>query len=390
MKIKKKTLIHFLMMLAMFAILEPSAFNGTLLHTVDGYIRTIAFLVSIPIYFIDKQFRNATENLLLAFILLMGLSTLTYFGSLTDDCSFFIRICVAAVVLIKYMFGQDPIRTCRDMGFMLSVFLVFDALTWVLPGLGNQVGASIRCFLGTKTTITYYLLPALAFDYAFYQICTKKQKRFGRLLFLMAIGGTFAYLIQMPISTTIVCLVLCIVLLRFSYKDNFALDFVSKYGLLITLIINIMFIAGMAGGIFNYIITTMLRESTDLTGRIQIWQMAFLYIAGRPILGYGMSTGIYLSVWQATNVSAHNLLVGILMKTGFVGAILFYGILFYFQMINRNKDIRNKVLCLFMVGMIVILNIEGISEDFISYPVTFCMLSLIGNTKKIQEELESK
>lgn len=382
MSVKKTTLIRIGLMILLFAIVEPTGFIGTWVHTLCGGLRMLAVVISVLIYIIDRQYKNSVENILLAFIFLIGLSTLVFSGAVTDDCSYFIRIGFSAVIILQYLFTRDAKKTCRDIGFMLSIFLVMDAMTWVLPGLGMQVGYSIKCFLGTKTTITYYMVPAFAFDYAYYSLCSVNEKRIARASFIMAIGGTIAYLIQMPISTTIVCLFL-IVLLLLTIQNNYIYKFFSKSGLAIVIALDLLYLLGGSIGLFNSIFNSVLHETTDMTGRLQLWQLAFLYISKRPLLGYGIGTGIYLSTWSKTNISAHNLFLGITMKAGLIGLILFISILFYFQNRNNEEAAKGSRLCLFMTMIVIILNIEGITEDFINYSVTFFLLSLVGNAPQI-------
>ena len=120
------------------------------------------------------------------------------------------------------MMKRKPRNFCMMIGGILSLWLLIDAFTWNIPGLGGKPGdIAFNCFLGTKTTITYYLLPALAFDYAFLMSSPRNKRLFADILLMMAIGGTIAYLIQMPISTTIVCLILQLLCMILVNKKTF-------------------------------------------------------------------------------------------------------------------------------------------------------------------------
>ena len=385
--VKKRTLYRIVMAVVFFALLEPSAFSGTWIHEICGYIRVMSFLVSIPTYFLFKCYKNKFANIALIFYVAIGAATILYSGKLSSDYIFLMRSVVAAIIFSGILYRRDPIGICKVMAWMLSVFLLFDAMTWVLPGLGYQYGASIKCFLGTKTTITYYFIPAMIFDGVYYRICPHREKKIAEILVLLAFVSTVVYLLQMPISTTIISVALYVFYAVVQRWKFHVVEWICKYGFIVSTVICVLFLFGTSIGVFEYIITNVLGESGDISGRRQIWDMVFLYISQRPLLGYGLGTGIYFDVWQATNASAHNLFLGMIIRSGFLGISLYGLMIWYIHTHNKIHDFVNGNIAQIVLFGFVVMNIAGISEDYSITVVTYCAWLLMGSTEYLSEQL---
>ena len=393
MRIKVVPVVRAFMMMLMFSFLEPTGLIDTFVHSVCGLLRMAGFFISIGLLvlmLLNKRIHTVTEILISVFIITFAVSTLIYSGKINDTCAYLVRNSFSAVVVLKFLYVQDPRKTCRDMGIMLSAFLILDALTWVLPGLGNQFGDSIKCFLGTKTTITYYLMPALAFDYVYWNICEPGEKKLATYILIGAVAGTLGYLVQMTISTTVICLALGTAMMFLARRDNVFINGLTKFGPAIASGLSAVIITGSSLSLFTYFVTEVLHESSDLSGRIPIWQMIFTYTQRRPLFGYGNSTGIYLSVHEKTNTSAHNLFLGILLQTGIIGLSLFACVIVYLTVVNIKRRPCNAAVCRFLLGMLTIMLIVGISEDYINNVATFCVFSLIGNARFFMPDIEKK
>lgn len=384
MKIKFNTVYRIILLAMLFSALEPTGFIGTIVHTLCGAVRMTGFYISIALLFFlffSGKTKRMTEVLLASFVFMFALSTLIFSGTINDNCAYFLRNTIVVIVSLKFLYTINPYKACRDVGIMLTVFLILDAMTWVIPGLGTEEGSSIKCFLGTKTTITYYMMPTLMIDYVYLKICRQREKKLALIILVTAVLATVAYLAQMMISTALISLVLSVVLMVLTERKSVIVKKLAKLGPSLASLISVLIVAGSSLSIFTYFITEVLHESADLDGRGPLWEMAFEYIQRRPILGYGMSTGIYLSAWQEKNESAHNLFVGILLHTGIIGIGIFACIIIYLCVVNIKTRGVNHMLCCFLVGTLTIILVEGIAEDFINNTVTFCAFSLLGNAR---------
>lgn len=373
---KKSTLIKIGLFILFLGLLEPSAFIGTGLHKIFGYLRYLAFFISLLTFLRYKLYEKPLIDLLLMFLVLLGVSTYLYSGEFTADFAYFFRTAVAAIILVAYGLKRFPKSICFILGFILTVWLVLDACTWVIPGLGvENSDYSISCFLGTKTTITYYFLPALAFDYAYYYLCDDRRKEFGKFMLVFAFGGTIAYLVQMPISTTIVCVALELLIVIFIRKKHAFVDFACKFGFLITAILNALLTLGGSLGFLNYIIVNILGETLDLNGRRQIWSLVLWFFSQRPFIGYGMGSTVRFDVWQKNNASAHNYYLTILFMGGVIA--MFVYMVFIMCVHKKNRRYLHTTLWRFLMLTLVLMNIEGITENYGYNVMTICFLTLL-------------
>ena len=380
--VKKKTIDLFFGAIALFAIIEPTAFIGTWVHSFCGIIRSFLFIFCVLLYLIDRQYRELEGNIILLYLLVLGFTTFIYQGSFSADYTYLFRCTFSGIVLLQFFMKRNAIGICKVMAIILSIFLMFDAMTFILPGLGlgKVTDDVIKCFLGSKTTITYFMIPAIGFDYTYLSVCPKKDKWKAKFWLLLAIGSTIVYLLQIFISTTAVCLVLLIASMWGIKKFKIVTNFVAKYGFWISSALIVMIITGMSVGGVEYFVTSILGESGDFNGRVQIWQMAFANILRRPLMGYGLGTKIYLAVWQTTNVSAHNLFIGILLRSGIVG-LLSYFIIVILCLRNHRKN-KTNILQNFLILTMIVVNIMGFSEEFIAYPIIYFLYLLIANSEK--------
>lgn len=380
--VKKKTIDLFFGAIALFSLIEPTAFIGTWVHSFCGVIRSLLFIFCALLYLVDRQYRELEGNIILLYLLILGFTTFIYQGSFSADYTYLFRCTFSGIVLLQFFMKRNAIGICKVMAIILSIFLMFDAMTFVLPGLGlgKVTDDVIKCFLGSKTTITYFMIPAIGFDYTYLNVCPKKDKWKAKFWLLLAIGSTIVYLLQIFISTTAVCLVLMIASMWGVKKFKIVTNFIAKYGFWISSALIVMLITGMSVGGVEYFVTSILGESGDFNGRVQIWQMAFANILRRPLIGYGLGTKIYLAVWQTTNVSAHNLFIGILLRSGIVG-LLSHFIIVILCLRNHRKNKAN-ILQNFLILTMIVVNIMGFSEEFIAYPIIYFLYLLIANSER--------
>ena len=215
-------------------------------------------------------------------------------------------------------------------------------------------------------------------------ICPKKDKWKAKLWLLLAVVSTIAYLMQIFISTAAVCLVLMVGAMFVVSRSKMISEVIVENGFWVSTVLIVLLIAGTSVGFVNYFVTAVLGESGDFNGRTQIWQMAFIKIINRPFLGYGLGTKVYLAVWQPTNMSAHNLFAGILLRSGILGMAAYS--LIIFMCYKTNQKHKKYYLQGFMLMTLVVMNIMGFSEEFIGYPIIYFLYLLIADSHKCLEK----
>lgn len=173
---------------------------------------------------------------------------------------------------------------------------------------------------------------------------------------------------------------LCMILVN---KKTFIVKSIIKYGFLITSLLNILLIAGGTLGFLDYIMVNVLGESSDLDGRRQIWTMVLATFSRRPLMGYGMGSDIIFNVWQSNNASTHNYFLSILIYGGIVAIIVYLLLILLFY--KKNKPYSDRRISQFLMLTLVIMNLEGIAENYGFNEMTVCFWVLIANIRCLYE-----
>ena len=150
-----------------------------------------------------------------------------------------------------------------------------------------------------------------------------------------------------------------------------------------TSILNILLVGGGTLGLLDYIMVNILGESSDLDGRRQIWTMVLAKFSRRPLMGYGMGSDIIFDVWQKNNASTHNYYLSILIYGGIVAIVVYFLLIALFY--KRNRLYLNNCISQFLMLTLVIMNLEGIAENYGFNEMTICFWVLIANVKSLYD-----
>lgn len=388
MRIKKQTLVQFLIAVAFVSLMEPNILVFSPLHSVVGLIRTFAFLLAVVIFLSNKLFNEKAIWGLLALLVCLAMSTLLYAHGFPSSALYTMRLLFTGIVLSTYSMKKSPKQFILFLATILSFYILMDGLTYNPSGTYISANGQRAFFLGTKTTITYYLVPAVALDYALIQISSGRERLYGWLLESITVFGAVIYLLQEPISTAIMCLFLLCICIIWNRWNNLISSWICKFGFWLVSIISFLFISGSAMGVFDFIFVNLLGETADMSGRSQIWAQVILRIMQKPIIGYGLNSGIRFDVWQAYNTSTHNFFLNLLFTMGIVGTAVYFVMIFF--ALKRVKDNKQTRVGRYLIYTLVIMNFEGISENYGINVVTFMFLVVFlysGSLCMLEEEL---
>lgn len=131
---------------------------------------------------------------------------------------------------------------------------------------------------------------------------------------------------------------------------------------------------------FAWFIEGVLDKNLSLTGRTDLWDMAFLRIAQKPLIGYGVSNTLEVT-YSKTTLAAHNMLLETTMQSGLIAlvlmVILFIGVM---HAISREKRGRYDLyIFAAMVGFLVMIIAEGPSP----YHPWFIIMCIAYNLNRI-------
>lgn len=387
LRVKKSSLLKPLFVVIFIALLEPNGIIYSPFHGIMGGIRYLGFFLSFWYFIKSKIYREKIPMLLVSILVWMGISTYIYSGKFSEDYVYAFRTMFTATVLSAYCLKKFPQFYVLMMGGILSLWLLMDGLTWEPAGTYITANGQRAFFLGTKTTITYYLVPALAFDYVALKTTPKKSFILANMIAFCAIGGSILYLVQEPVSTAIICLILGIAGYMIVDKCNRVMRFLCKYGFMITSVFNFLFISGIALNVFENFFTNVLNEDSQLNGRTPIWEMVLNIWSKRPVIGYGYSSGIKFDVWDSFNTSTHNYFLYLLFTMGIIGFLLY---MIYIVVVHReNKLYLDENISRYLMYILLIMNIEAITESYGFNVMTFCVLITVGYVKKLIEKKQT-
>ena len=141
--------------------------------------------------------------------------------------------------------------------------------------------------------------------------------------------------------------------------------------------------------ILNWLFVKFFNKTANLTGRTEIWEIAWNTLLQKPILGYGVrNDGSFVYVrgkmWQA-----HNQIIQLLYDGGIIGMLLFIIMLFIFGKnlkFNGDNNDKLKQIIIFGLGGFFIIMITEIS----SYYLPIYLLLFLGYFIKYNREENTK
>lgn len=370
-------LIKLIYCVIIVALIEPTYFARTPLHGMLGPVRYAAFAISIVMIFYCRLYKDKTFWWLSAFFCWLTLSTLLYSHKLSETFLYNTRLMFSIFVLAAYGARKFPKFFVGSFAGIYSLWILLQGITWKQGGLFLNSNGQLTFFLGTKTSFTYYFIPALLFVLVFMEICKLKKTFYSRLFAVFTIVGAFLYLTRQPISTAILCSALLVLGIFATEKFPSAGKKIMKYGFIVTLIICVLFIYNVIQEMFSFIIVDMLNESIELNGRTQIWEQVLNYIYEKPLIGYGYSSGIKFDVWQEYNINTHNFYLFLTFTGGLIGTGIFLGAIYELHK-KLLKRISSRI-SRYCILILIIMNIVCITETACFNAMYFSILALASN-----------
>lgn len=379
MKSDRILVVRIAFLLVLIALLEPSYLARTSLHKVLGLVRYSSFALAIPVAFAYRMYKDKVYWVLLGFVAWLGLSSWSYSHTLSDSFVYNTSIMLTMLVLIGFGMRIMPRFTVASTAGVYALWLFLEGVTWKSGGLYININAQQMFFLGTKTTMTYYLIPGLLFILTYIEISKRKGFFLSRLLFIMAVFGSAIYLVKQPISTAILCSALLIIGIYLVERRPSIGKPVMKYGFLTTLVMCGLFVYNIVQKMFSFIIVDLLHENLELNGRAQIWDQVLSYIYKKPLMGYGYSSGIRFDVWQEYNTSTHNFYLFVVFSAGVIGlAIYLYAIWLIHKKLLKHMESR---ISRYILLVLVVVNVACITEIACFNAMYFSVLALAANIK---------
>lgn len=349
-RMKKNDFIVFLYALCIIPFLGIFGIKNLVGANIYSLFQVFSFCTSLIILFIYLEKNRIKINLylilLLCYELLSILVTIAY-----HRFSFGVFIVCANGVVLSGLIISDPKKMLKAITIVSILIAIINFLSIVKYGVDEYS----QYFIGGKNSFTAFLIPTLI--YGLINMCNNKLKYFILILLLMI---TIVPIILTSSGTGIIVSFFCIILLFFK-------KIIQNKWELILIIFTINFFLLLFNNLLfdNEVwinITSLLGKSSTLTDRNVIWRLAENYFFEHPFFGIGRGYElIYINKLGKYNVvmESHNMILEILVSTGFLGILLFMSCFFLsVKRINLQKKSEKYIYIL-----IILFFINGLTES---------------------------
>lgn len=317
----------------------------------------IAAIMFIYCLYKNKGFSMVSAILIFYYIYLVFLTVVNHGAvhtTLTQVCP-----SIAIILTCEVYMRKEPIQFLKYIGLFLALLVIVDFVTILLypNGLYSNNLYTENWILGYKTQRVNVAIPAIS------ALATSSMLKRGRISFatwiMLGISILAAFLSQASGGLVALILFLLFFILTYGVGDRVISQKVilkllnAKVILTIIVVLNIIISIMQNILMFEFFIVDILDKTTTLTGRTIIWTRCLGIIREHPFFGVG-----YLNSTQfvnLTNISGgtqpHNMILGFLVYSGFVGLML-YAIPLYKSIASTEKA-NYKVSAIFVFCIII-------------------------------------
>ena len=318
--------------------------------------------------------------LFIGFFLLFICITIVNAGSIIDAIKVSYR--AIAIVFLWACCRQQPGVLFNSLWIYLNALLVINFFCVIAfpSGMYSVAGGSFSTnnwFLGYKSSLSYYVLPALALAALLYVgIGRKGSKKAIPLFILFYIAET---LISGAVTLSAV-LIVSLALLLLSNKPSAKKIFQPWIFLAVLVVVNCLLL-------FNFIthvplitdfIQNVLHKTITLSGRTQIWDIGWEQVSQSPILGHGKQSEEVMHVLLNSDILTHfhNQVLDVFFMGGFVLAAFFF-LLVGHVFLSLKKEERYGIKVALLIGVFAILLNASLETLMHNYDVFQWLILLV-------------
>lgn len=372
-KIKKSELKAFLLL---FPFIEVHVFNV-------GYLYNIAIFIAVlyvAVLFLKKRIILKKEYIpLLLYAVWLTLSCALNHGSMIPGIYYGMKL-FAFTQIVEYYVQRKDITllmvTRKYITFCLIVTTIFQYVNQDFFG-HLDVSGNYNNFAFGDNVMGYYYIPFIAVCIVLDRMNGEKISKYTWTMIVFSLLS----LLKAWSAKSIVGIALIVVYVMFIYGRKLSKVFNLFFVVVAYALAEIGLVFFNIQTRFSYIIESILHKDATLTGRTGLWYNALNNIRNSPIYGYGVMNGggIYLNTTfvGSTTHSSHNLILEMLMQTGFVGLALWT--LYIILSLSRNRtnvkaDSYNYYMLVFFVFVVLIMQLTSGSLyiPFYYLPIVLC------------------
>lgn len=340
-KKSKQLLIYILQIsILLFFSFFPESLQKTVLAKYDIYFNLL-IACFIFFYIIRHKKTYIWHILIILFLTFQLFSTVSHQGHIAW------ALWGRGVLIISLCIGIQSTYYYNEKLFLKTVYLFFYSLIFInfitLLLFPNGMYEDIRgitdtnYFLGNYNGFIIYIFPALITGYLYFKKYTNKLP--PGYLFLWVIS-LLTFIIKRSATSLIGLSIFGIYILFFNTQKSHLFFNIKSY-LAANIAFFYFFVWNSSNNQILNLVTSLIGKDITFTGRTLIWKNAKYHIYDCWLIGNGLEKAETitnkLGFIQAT--SAHNLMLDLLYKTGFLGFIILS--IPFFIFLNNLKKINN-------------------------------------------------
>lgn len=285
----------------------------------------------------------------LAFALIAACISIKEAHTLDGWLTRYLSIISAAFLIALYL--QDLPRLINVVSIYLETLIVINFILVVLYPQGMYEGAYLRYnwLLGYKSSIQYYMIPALALAWVKAEYSKKKVSLFC----FFAICVAEAILSRNVMLTTGILALATSYVFGLERKTKF-LNGVTYFSFSTFIIVIVVVLTKNSKlPIISFLLVLLGKEGTMST-RIGLWNKALELIGKHPLFGYGVFSSKQFNTMFGTSVGhCHNCILQLLLDGGIVLLVVYFILLIYVchrLMVCKNERTSQILgICLFVL-----------------------------------------
>ena len=345
----------------------------------------VALVVIIFLVIIKKKIKKNFFVIVLYFIVLL-ISTSINNGDMNNAISTAIQV-LTFILVVDYGLKYDTKIFLNAVDLLLYMLVIYNLYTIFMYPNGMYIDSSgylDNWFLGFKNVHILVILPAITFDFI------NSYYKYGKLkwwnYFFLIISWISVIIVNS--STSIIGLTAVSAFIIFNklfnktrilnIKNYTVAYIISFFGIIILRVQNLI----------SFIVVDILKKDLTFTNRVYIWDGVMRLISDKPLLGYGVETSAtrMTRIPEQLSLHAHNQILEIIYKSGFIGFTIFVYIVYlaYKELMKYKETIISKFLSIVMFAWMIMMLTEAYAYEYFMYFFVICFN--IGNLVKTRKD----
>lgn len=375
--------IWFILLIFPFFRYTYFTFNYPIVNKIYMVFQVLSFLIIFLTYIKNKNIRFSKINIsILIFLIILNFSTFINDANMFDSLYLSFKV-ITLCLIVEYGLKYHKRIFLKAISCYLMFLVYTNFITVLLYPKGmyiDNIGYYQNWLLGYKNIHILFILPAILFSFLHSYIYYGKLRKHNYLFLIVSIISV----ILANSSTSLVGLGIVLIFVLFKNLFNKTLILNIKNYVLITGVAFFGIIIFRVQEYFQYFIENILHRSVNFTNRTYIWDYVMDFISAKPWLGYGVEDSVirYNKTILYQSFHAHNQILEIIYKTGFIGLIVFGIIVFdSIKKLYMNKDhIIVKFISIILFAYLFMMLTEVYSFEYFMFLFVICsnVSSLIG------------